>query len=360
MIFRLLLLLCAASFTLTCAARTATAHPLANSSLQLRLADVGIEALVEAHLADLDPAFVGVNGAGLTPARLELHRDAIVAILRDRCVLSLDGSPLAAEVTTLELSPEGTDVRAHLHYAVKRPPAEIGIDCLLGSDPVHRTYVDIYENGTLAHQAVLSQSASSLDYQLGAGQETLSVVRRFIAEGVHHIFIGPDHLLFVVGLLLLPASLLQLLKIVSAFTIAHSITLALATLGILNPPAGIIEPAIAASIVFVGVHALLNRGTRDARLLFAFAFGLVHGFGFAYALRSLGLPSNALAWSLFSFNVGVELGQACIVVLIAPLLARARIRGGVKATRLISALGGAAVAAMGCVWLVERIVKGEG
>ncbi len=119
-------------------------------------------------------------------------------------------------------------------------------------------------------------------------------------EGIHHIFIGPDHILFIVGLLLLGGTLGRLLKIVTAFPIAHSVTLVLATLDILNPPARVTEPIFALSIVFVGAHALLHRGEkRDWRLLFAFGFGFIHGFGFANVLRDMALPRTALSWSLF-------------------------------------------------------------
>ncbi len=148
------------------------------------------------------------------------------------------------------------------------------------------------------------------------------MVRQFVREGVRHIFIGPDHILFLVGLLLLGGTLSQLLRIVTAFTLAHSVTLVLATLNVLSPPARVIEPMIALSIIFVGAHALWqSKEGRDWRLLFAFCFGFVHGFGFANVLREMRLPRGALGWSLFSFNAGVEIGQACIVLAVAPLLA---------------------------------------
>src|SRR6185436_149898 len=107
----------------------------------------------------------------------------------------------------------------------------------------------------------------------------------------------------------------RILKIVTGFTIAHSITLALATLGIVNPPARIIEPLIALSVLYVGVDNLrTKRGPTDYRALIAFGFGFIHGFGFAGVLREFGLPQGALGVSLFAFNVGVEIGQMCIVL----------------------------------------------
>ena len=182
-----------------------------------------------------------------------------------------------------------------------------------------------------------------------------AVVRQFVIEGIHHIFIGPDHILFVVGLLLLGGGLGQLLKIVTAFTVAHSITLGLATFGLVNPPAAIVEPAIALSIVFVGVHAFLGKQRHDPRLLFAFCFGLIHGFGFASVLREMVLPRHALGWSLFAFNGGVEIGQACIVLLVVPLLALVRHRSPKMGERVTTA-GALGVTAAGAFWFFQRVL----
>ena len=152
----------------------------------------------------------------------------------------------------------------------------------------------------------------------GTRQGLWAVFTAFTASGIHHIAIGPDHILFIVGLLLLGGSIRRLLAIVTAFTLGHSVTLALATLQIVEPPARLIEPAIALSIVYVGADNLLvgQRG-RDVRPWVALFFGLVHGFGFASVLRETGLPPRALGLSLFSFNLGVEIGQAAIVVAVS-------------------------------------------
>jgi len=157
------------------------------------------------------------------------------------------------------------------------------------------------------------------------------VIVTFIREGVHHIYIGPDHILFVLALILLGGTTGAQAKIITAFTAAHSVTLTLAALNIVQLPSRPVESVIALSIVVVGLHDMqqLRREVpasrnRDPRALFAFTFGLVHGFGFASVLRDLDLPTSALAWSLASFNVGVELGQLTIVLLAAPLLAALR------------------------------------
>ena len=127
-----------------------------------------------------------------------------------------------------------------------------------------------------------------------ARQGAWAVIKRFVPSGVHHILIGPDHLLFLVGLLLLGGTIRQLTLVVTAFTIAHSITLSLAALNLVTPPPRIIEPAIALSIVYVGADNLLVRGGRDVRAWIAFAFGFIHGFGFA----------NVLPYALFALLAG--------------------------------------------------------
>jgi hypothetical protein len=159
----------------------------------------------------------------------------------------------------------------------------------------------------------------------------------------------------VFGLLLLVGGGGLLVRTVTAFTVGHSVTLSLAALGILTPPARIIDPAIALSIIFVGADNLLvgERG-RDVRPWIALAFGFVHGFGFANILRQFGLPREALGWSLFSFNVGVEIGQVLIVAVIAGALAAVWRRNRIAGHRLAYA-GSILVIVAGAYWFVERV-----
>lgn len=142
----------------------------------------------------------------------------------------------------------------------------------------------------------------------------------FVLLGIHHILSGYDHLLFVVGLLLPGGSLLSLAKIITAFTVAHSVTLSLAVLQVVTVPDRLIEAVIALSIAYVAAENLLGRAAVSRRWLVSFCFGLVHGFGFSSALRELGLPAHGLLVSLLGFNVGVELGQALVVALCLPVL----------------------------------------
>jgi len=188
---------------------------------------------------------------------------------------------------------------------------------------------------------------------------------RFLRLGAEHIFQGADHIAFLIGVLLLGGTFRQLLGIVTAFTVAHSMTLALATLGWVVPPPWLIEPLIALSIVAVAVENLLAlrnplsaeriRAAVRHRWRLTLGFGLAHGFGFASALRALELPRELLAPSLLTFNLGVELGQLLIVALAWPVLrwlrgARGMWPAGVR-------WASAAVAGLGAFWLVQRLVE---
>ena len=153
-------------------------------------------------------------------------------------------------------------------YALPAAPSQLTLAVsLFPYDPAHQTFVNIYERDAVVLQAILSRDRQQVEFFPGTTQGTLAVIRRFAASGVHHILIGPDHLLFLIGLLLLGGSLRQLVLVVSAFTVAHSVTLSLAVFRVLAPPAWLIEPAIALSIVYVGADNLtVARRARHARL----------------------------------------------------------------------------------------------
>lgn len=179
----------------------------------------------------------------------------------------------------------------------------------------------------------------------------------FIRLGIAHIWTGYDHLLFLFALLVVCRSFRSIVAIVSFFTIAHSITLALATLNIVHLPSRFVEPAIAASIVFVGAENLIRRGEEPrGRWALTFAFGLIHGFGFASVLRDLGVGvgTQGVAMPLFTFNLGVELGQVAVAAVVLPIVWQLRKRAwfmqwGVPALSVVVALAG-------LYWLLQRTV----
>src|SRR6185295_14051828 len=203
-------------------------------------------------------------------------------------------------------------------------------------------------------QVIFNASTEAHTYYLGTTQGAIAVMKTFIPSGTHHILIGPDHILFLIGLLLLGGSWMALVRIVTAFTIGHSLTLSLAALNVVAPPASIIEPAIALSIVFVGADNLVRGNGRDLRMWVALVFGLVHGFGFANVLREFGLPREALGWSLFSFNVGVEIGQLAVVLVVAVILSAIR-QHSVALRQRVAFAGSIVVIAAGTFWFVQRV-----
>jgi hydrogenase/urease accessory protein HupE len=353
-------------FALLLSAMPAQAHPLPLSYVDLRLDRNGLEASVEAPAVDLAHDLPHLSTKLLlAPDMLQAHQQEVAALLTSRLILSTPGGMLRPSIEGIAPIPDQKDVRLLLRYVWSKPPKKLHIQCrLFPYDPSHQTYVDVYEDQVLKREMIFDSRTPQQDYVRDSRQSVGSVIRQFLIQGVLHIFTGPDHILFIVGLLLLGGMLKQLLKIVTAFTIAHSVTLCLATLNILNPPARIIEPTIALSIVFVGVHSMVMRkkhpdGTSspDMRLLFAFAFGFIHGFGFANALHELELPRQALITALFAFNLGVECGQACIVLTVAPLLALLHRKSDRIAQRLVIA-GSLAVIVAGAFWFVQRVVAG--
>jgi len=243
-------------------------------------------------------------------------------------------------------------------------PGHIEIDAVLFPyDSMHQTFINVYEAGVLARQAILHANDSRFEHFAGTTQGRSAVVRSFVGSGVEHILIGPDHLLFLLGLLLMGGSLWRLATIVTAFTLGHSVTLSLAALDLVRVAPTLVEPAIALSIVVVGVDNLLVRQRRvfepqsdtfDLRPWLAVAFGLIHGFGFAAVLREVGLPPGALGWSLAAFNVGVELGQLAVVAVAVTLLAAVRRYDVVLADRC-AMIGSVGVIAAGVYWFVQRV-----
>lgn len=277
---------------------------------------------------------------------------------------------LAPGEVKVELLP-GDNVSFHLVFPL--PP---GVEQLTLRAPRlqdlptgHRQFVIIADDrGSTLTKKLLSAKDGTLEVRLGpdigsdraatAGPASAGAAPTawgFIKLGVEHIWTGYDHLLFLFALLMVCRSFRSIVAIVTCFTLAHSITLALATLEVVNLPARLVEPLIAASIVFVGAENLWRRGEEPkGRGALTFAFGLIHGFGFASVLRDLGVGrgGDGLALPLLTFNLGVELGQVAIAAVVLPLVWQARkndkfVRVGVPALSAMIALAG-------LYWLLER------
>ena len=338
-------------------AAPAVAHPVPFSYLDVRIQPGTIEITLVAHMFDVAHE-LGLDPPDriLDPAVLAGQGDAVVALLRSRLQIAADGTTLTSGIWSVpEPLPDRQSIRLHARYSISGAPGSVTVTAmLLPYDPTHQTFLNFYEGDTLTSQAILDRNHLQLEYFVGDRQGVLAVIRKFVPAGIHHILIGPDHLLFLIGLLLLGGSLRRLLLVVSAFTVAHSITLSLAALNLVAPPARLIEPAIALSIIYVGVDNLMVGRGRDVRAWIAFGFGFIHGFGFANVLREMNLPSRALGWSLFSFNLGVEIGQLLVVAVVATALLALRSRNEAAGRRLAVA-GSLAVILVGAFWFVQRV-----
>jgi hydrogenase/urease accessory protein HupE len=337
-------------------ARPAAAHPVPFSYLDVRLEPSALEVSLVAHVFDLAHDLQITPVEHLLDARVAEDRlDAMRALLAPRFGLTADGGRLTPEWLGYEILPDRQSLRFRLRYLLPRSPGRVTVHALMFPyDATHQTFVNVYEGNELTQQTILDPRRSDIEYFTGTRQGAAAVVRRFVPAGVRHILIGPDHLLFLVGLLLLGGTMRQLVLMVTSFTVAHSLTLSLAALNVLSPPARLIEPAIALSIVYVGADNLLARGGRDVRTWIALAFGFIHGFGFANVLREMDLPRRALGWSLFSFNFGVEIGQLCVVIAVATALSVLRSRSE-RASRHLAFVGSIAVIIAGTFWFVQRV-----
>ena len=333
----------------------ASAHPVPFSYLDVRLQGTTIEGTLVAHMFDVAHDLnIDPPERLLDPAVAAQQSRAIADLIGRRLTITADGRTATLQWRDAEVVADRQSIRLPFSSRLDSAPGVVAVEALLFPyDPNHQTFLNVYEREALT-QAILDRGRTRFEYYAGTTQGAFAVVRRFVPAGVHHILIGPDHLLFLVGLLLLGGSIRQLAVIVTSFTIAHSITLSLAALNIVTPPARIIEPAIALSIVYVGADNLLIRGGRDVRAWIAFAFGFIHGFGFANVLREMDLPARALGWSLFSFNVGVEIGQLLVVVAVASAFTALRSRSE-AAGRQLAVAGSIIVMAAGAFWFVQRV-----
>jgi hypothetical protein len=248
------------------------------------------------------------------------------------------------------------------------PPRVLGITYKLFSDldPQHRGLLNLQANGA-NRTAILGPQAPTQQFELKA-LNRLSQFRDYGAEGVWHIWVGYDHILFLLSLLL-PAVLAwregrwgaadsfreafwDVVRIVTSFTVAHSITLSLATLGVLSLPSRWIESAIALSVVLAALNNVVTV-FHGRRWIVAFCFGLIHGFGFASVLADLGLPQGTLLLALVGFNLGVECGQLAIVSAFLPLAFA--LRGTRLYQRFVLVSGSLLIVGIAGIWLAERV-----
>lgn len=314
----------------------AEAHAIGVSRGVYRVAPGGVHAelvLARGELAALAPS---VDAEGLRATILDGVR---VTAETAPCAGLLDGVRAAAEdgvaIDVTYTCPQARHVTVHVPLLDKLTHG-------------HRHIARI-EAGDV-RDVLLFRGATTFSAE--ASVEAKPTFLGFVRMGVEHILTGYDHLVFLFALVLVGGRVRSILAVVSAFTLAHSITLAIAALGLWSPPPSIVEPAIALSIAYVGMeNFVLRRPERRWRL--TFAFGLVHGFGFAGALREIALPRGEMASALVGFNAGVELGQVGVLAMALPVLGLLR-RSGAISDGAVKALN-AAVAAAGVLWFLARV-----
>jgi hypothetical protein len=278
--------------------------------------------------------------------------------------LRVAAAVLTPQSTTTKITPE-KEIQFELTYLRPTNGGEGELRALRLNDlpPGHRQFVTVeVDRGPALAQRLLTAREPTVKFDLrpvASDVETKveepTTAVAFVKLGIEHIWTGYDHLLFLLGLLIVCARFKSIVAIISCFTLAHSLTLALATLKVLSVSSRFVEPMIAASIVFVGLENLVRRGAEPkGRWALTFLFGLIHGFGFASVLRELGVGQGGggLLMPLFTFNLGVEIGQVAIAAATLPIIWRLRsndafVRRGVPA---LSAL----VVAAGLYWFLER------
>ncbi|MGH7525891.1 MAG: HupE/UreJ family protein, partial [Gemmatimonadales bacterium] len=335
------------------------AHDPGLSAADLRLQPDRLIADLSFARADIE-RLVPIDTDGnqlVAPDELAAARPRLEGLAREALEISFDGRGVAPTGVAVSL-----DTSSAVHFHLSFPGTvgrRLGLRSALlpGLPRGHRQYLSLRNaEGGLVAERMLDASTGRLEITTGGSTAPGAAppsFRQFLSLGVHHILTGYDHLLFLFALLLPGFSFLTALKIITSFTIAHSLTLSLATLDLVRVPAAWVEPLIALSIVYVGVENILRRDPAR-RWLLTFGFGLVHGFGFASVLRDLGIGADGgpAAVPLLSFNMGVEAGQVALVALVLPLMWRLR-QHSQLAHRAVPACS-VLVSLAGGYWLIQR------
>ena len=364
-----------AGLALVACAAPSHAHKPSDSYLTLKVGADGVTGHWDIALRDLDFALgLDADGNGeITWGEVRARHADIADYAAAHLAVRADDAPCKL-VVGAQLIDEHTDgaysvLPLTLECEARSAPQRLRLDYTLFAelDPQHRGLLNLAIGG-ITRTAVLGPQAATQTFELAA-TDRWSQFLQYLREGAWHIWIGIDHILFLLSLLL-PSVLVwraagrrwqaverfadafwDVLKIVTAFTVAHSITLSLAALGIVELPSRVVESAIAASVVVAALNNL--RPLVFGRLwMVAFGFGLLHGFGFASVLTDLGLPRDALVLALVGFNLGVELGQLTIVLAFLPLAYA--LRRTLFYRRWVMLGGSLVIVLLALVWLAER------
>jgi hypothetical protein len=353
-------------------ASAARAHKPSDSYLSLVVGEGRVVGRWDIALRDLEHA-IGLDRDGdgaLTWGEVKAKHGDIAAYALARLELSSAGAACATAPTQHLIDEHSDGAYAVLRFAGDCAAAIEALDIrysfLFDLDPMHRGLAQV-QSGDLTQTSIFSPEARTWHVRTGSSNLTQQLAA-YLREGVWHIWIGLDHILFLLCLLL-PAARrqrhrfqepshrsapvwIEVVQVVTSFTVAHSITLSLAALGILSFPARLVESAIAASVVFAALNNIRPMVTRRLWLI-AFGFGLVHGLGFASVLADLALPRDALLLALLGFNLGVEVGQLVLVGLFFGLVWALR-RLDVIWPQWAAPLPACVIAIVAAIWFIER------
>ena len=327
----------------------------------LRAHDPGLSALdvvVNRETITVSLSMASADVALVAPDRDLDSRRALISLAREAIHVSVDGEAVSS--LDQEASVDAAGARVRMTFAVRASNDRAQRLIVMSDVPKrlargHRELLIIFAGDEMAAQKLLDEKSDSLAVDLRRTSDGVAgTAWSFLKLGNQHILSGYDHLLFLAGLFLAAATARQLIALLTAFTLAHSISLALVVAAGVHLRASIVEPLIAASIAWVGVENLLCRGYRR-RWLVVFGFGLIHGFGFAGALTDLGFGSTSMhvAKTLFFFNAGVESGQLLVAAAILPLL---WMMSGPMWQAKLQPLCSAVIAMAGGYWMVTRLM----
>jgi hypothetical protein len=351
----------------------AQAHIASNGFLVVQVHGQELRGSIELAVRDVELAIgVDANHDGkVTWGELRAAAPQLMQYVAQHLSIGAQDSSCAISFQALQVNERVDGNYAWLPFTARCPLAvqqlRIRYRLMDDVDPSHRGLLTLTD-GVAAQTAVLGGNAAPALFNLDAPSRWRAFVE-YLQAGIWHIWSGIDHLLFLLSLLL-PAVLLRrnghwepvarvrpaffsILKVVTAFTLAHSITLSLAALDVVRLPSRLTESVIAASIIVAALNNIFPLVT-ESRARIAFAFGLLHGFGFASVLSDMGLPQGARLLSLVAFNLGIETGQLAVVLTVMPIVYA--LRSGAIYRRAIMPWGSAVIAAVALVWLVQRAV----
>ena len=350
----------------------AQAHPPGLSSAEYTFTPDELKSNLTFSIQDIE-AFVPMDSnldAEVTPDEMTAAKPAIAELIQRELKLTIDNeSPKLADPGAVEFD-EQNNAHINFRYLIQpstKPKLVIQAEFLSKFASGHKHFVTIKDaSGHLVGEKMLSRQDNQMtqdiiateesqtgDYPVHTPTHSASFVE-FLKLGIEHILTGYDHLLFLFSLLVITHSFWPALKIITFFTIAHSITLALASLNLVELSSSIVEPLIAATIIYVGVENIIRGDHPKGRGLLTFFFGLIHGFGFAGVLREMGISTsgNDIIVPLFSFNLGVEIGQITVAAITLPIIWWLHTKPAIqqRLTPVCSILACLA----GGYWLVER------